>query len=162
MCADDACGGVNCPAGEACVEGACVADTCSMLSCDENQVCVNGQCIFDGCDGITCPPGQECSYHPSGAQCVNPWVEDQTRTFNNMPPMNPSEPPREADPVIPEMDDPVIEMPTGENNNNSADSAEGVGCKQNHNAVSSSYTLFLLIGLFMIRRSRLPQKSSTK
>ena len=84
---------------------------------------------------------------------VDDFFEDQTRTFNNMSPMNPQDPPNEADPAIPEMDNTVVNTPTEEGNTGS-DSAGGVGCGQHNRIMSSSYILFLLVGVWMYRRSR--------
>jgi hypothetical protein len=144
MCADDACGGVGCLAGEACVEGACLPDPCSMISCDDNQICESGQCIFDGCDGVTCPPGQECIYNEQGAQCVNPWVEDQTRNFDSMPRITEDESTPEPDTNIPETNNPVVTPNTG-SNEPQAEESSGVGCAQRHSTTHSFYLLLILL-----------------
>ena len=57
-CIDDACAAVECPAGQACRDGAC-QDACSGVVCPTGEECQLGRCV-DPCKAVECPGGKVC------------------------------------------------------------------------------------------------------
>lgn len=63
---DDEGEGALCPAGQECVDGACVG-TCFEGGCPAGFTCTDLGCVEAACAGVTCPPGQRCR----GGECVD-------------------------------------------------------------------------------------------
>lgn len=57
-CVDPACAALSCPAGTACVDGACRAP-CENIKCPDPTVCRAGLCV-DPCVGVECKTGSVC------------------------------------------------------------------------------------------------------
>ena len=63
----DLCEGVECAAGEYCVDGACHGeDDCYEAGCPPGQLCLEGGCADDPCADMECSPE---SFYRQG-QCV--------------------------------------------------------------------------------------------
>lgn len=58
VCAETACAGMTCPAGQVCRGGAC-RGPCDGITCPIGQVCHSGYCV-DPCNGVSCPMDQVC------------------------------------------------------------------------------------------------------
>jgi hypothetical protein len=70
-CVTDRCASVNCPMGQACVDGNCVP-SCTGVSCASGEVCdqATGMCramTSDPCAGVMCAGNQVCN--PSTRMC---------------------------------------------------------------------------------------------
>lgn len=99
VCESNPCAGVQCPADQYCLAGACVA-SCADIECPEGQRCrqgvcetdpcgrgcpygyacndVTGECIEDPCKFRICPTGQWCN--PNVGQCEDdPCVENDIK-----------------------------------------------------------------------------------
>jgi len=68
-CVDPSCVGINCAAGQACRNGACVG-ACDGVTCPLGQTCDlgSGRCLAP-CDGVTCPSSQVCEEGVCVANC---------------------------------------------------------------------------------------------
>jgi hypothetical protein len=66
-CVDPTCASINCAAGTACRNGACV-DPCGGVVCPSGFECELGQCV-DPCAGVTCTAGRVCDKGLCVADC---------------------------------------------------------------------------------------------
>lgn len=60
-------GEFRCDPGFTCVNRHCIDDSCATVECPAGQACRNGACV-NPCDGVTCPGGEECQL----GRCVDP------------------------------------------------------------------------------------------
>jgi hypothetical protein len=67
LCVEPACVGKTCPAGQACVAGACV-DACTAVTCPYGKACQNGVCV-DPCAGVTCSSDEVCEAGACKLKC---------------------------------------------------------------------------------------------
>jgi hypothetical protein len=66
------CAGVECQAGQSCVEGACVSDICAGVHCTGGTACsqTDGRCHCGGAEGGICSFGEVCECPGGAPACV--------------------------------------------------------------------------------------------
>ncbi len=88
LCVGDPCGG-RCLRGSRCdpVDGACVADPCAAVDCPAGTACVDGACAPDApCAAVRCPAGTACV----DGSCTDftPGRDPRTQVADAMPPVD--------------------------------------------------------------------------
>jgi MYXO-CTERM domain-containing protein len=66
----DQCATVQCGAGDICSSGSCTGGGCFLTGCASGSVCEKGVCVPDPCAGLSCPAGTFCRAGDCVQSCV--------------------------------------------------------------------------------------------